>query len=116
MIEQLCQFLMPLGLAMCWIFCITFDKRTQIALVEHYAEQQDSRVRCAVYVANGLERVIVFVLVLEVLAIWASSFNYATALIRSQQYRQQQAIQLGEEDEELEYIGIDYEEEKVLFV
>jgi hypothetical protein len=109
-VEQFCQFLMPLGLAMSWIFCITFDQHTHITLVDKYAQQQDRWIQCAVYVANGLEHVIVLVLMLEILTIWASAFKNALTLARSQQ----RAIRLDEK--ELEYVGIDYEEDTVLFV
>lgn len=112
--EKFCQFLMPLGLVMSWFFCIAFDKHTHIALVDYYTDQQSNWIRCGIYVANGLKHTILLVLMLEVLTIWASSFKYALALIRSQK----QIIRLSDKEEGLDHIGIDYEEEedKMMFV
>ncbi|KAL7315776.1 hypothetical protein PS15m_004952 [Mucor circinelloides] len=125
-IEQFCQFLMPLGLAMSWIFCITFDQRTEAALIDqnmmglNFAE--DTSCALAIYVANGLKYIIITVLAMEVLAIWLSSYQYAMILFRAQY--QQQAIRLNEDENDVEYAAIDstqgredeYHEEKLLHV
>jgi hypothetical protein len=84
-IEQLCQFLMPLGLALSWLFCILFDKKTQTALRNQ--GMPDDRVT----VVTILKYIVVAVLLFEVLAIWCST------LIKSST---KGTIQLNEEDEE----------------
>lgn len=98
-IEQFCQFLMPLGLALSWIFCITFDKRTESALLDQnmmIQVDQDQYTTLAGYIGNSLKYVIIIILLLEVVIIWVSSFKYATILFISQH---QQAIRLGDDDE-----------------
>lgn len=123
-VEQFCQFLMPLGLAMSWIFCITFDRRTEAALVDqnmmglNFAEQQTS-CALAMYVANGLKYIIITVLAMEVLAIWLSSYQYAMILFRAQY--QQRAIQLTEDEGDVECCaGMEsmhgHDEEKLLHI
>jgi hypothetical protein len=108
-IEQFCQFLMPLGLAMSWSFCITFDQRTDAALVDqnmmglNFSENINS-CALAIYVANSLKYIIIMVLVMEVLAIWLSSYKYA-AILFNEQY-QQQAIRLDDDDTDVESAGM----------
>lgn len=108
-VEQFCQFLMPLGLAMSWNFCITFDQRTEAALIDQnmmglkFSENINS-CTLAMYVANSLKCIIITVLVMEVLAIWLSSYKYATILF-NEQY-QQQAIRLNEDDIDVESAGM----------
>ncbi|KAI8644211.1 hypothetical protein BD408DRAFT_481412 [Parasitella parasitica] len=117
--EQFCQFLMPLGLAMSWIFCITFDQRTEAALANqnmmglNFADDH----ALAIYVANGLKYIVIVVLVMEVLAIWLSSYTYAVILFKAQY--QQQSIRLYEDGENSvqEYAGfLGQEQEKFLFI
>lgn len=125
-IEQFCQFLMPLGLALSWIFCITFDTRTQAALMDQnmkFQLEQDHYTALATYISNSLKYVIIVILLLEVVTIWVSSFKYASILFLS---HNQQAIRLhdddsmytsldnNEEEQQLEYYSSN--EEKILFV
>ncbi|KAG2198433.1 hypothetical protein INT47_009010 [Mucor saturninus] len=125
-IEQFCQFLMPLGLALSWIFCITFDTRTQAALMDQnmkFQLDQDHYTALATYIGNSLKYVIIVILLLEVVTIWVSSFKYATILFIS---HHQQAIRLqdddsmytsldnNEEEQQLEYYSSN--EEKILFI
>ncbi|CEP15541.1 hypothetical protein [Parasitella parasitica] len=118
-IEQFCQFLMPLGLGMSWIFCITFDQRTEAALIDqnmmglNFAEDQ----ALAAYVANGLKYIVIVVLLMEVLTIWLSSYIYAVILFKAQ--CQQHGIRLieGDENDVEEYAGIlGQEQEKILLI
>lgn len=108
-IEQFCQFLMPLGLAMSWMFCITFDQRTEAALIDQnmmrlkFSEDVNNCI-LAIYVADKLKYIIITVLVMEVLAIWLSSYKYATILF-NEQY-QHQGIRLDEDDADVEFTGM----------
>lgn len=108
-IEQFCQFLMPLGLAMSWMFCITFDQRTEAALIDQnmmglkFSEGINSCI-LAIYVVDRLKYIIITVLVMEVLAIWLSSYKYATILF-NEQY-QHQGIRLDEDDADVEFTGM----------
>lgn len=125
-IEQFCQFLMPLGLALSWIFCITFDTRTQAALLDQNTKfqlDQNHYSALATYIGNSLKYVIIIILLLEVVTIWVSSFKYASILFISQH---QQAIRLhdddgiytsldnNEEEQQLEYSSSN--SEKTLFI
>ncbi|KAI8876472.1 hypothetical protein K501DRAFT_298806 [Backusella circina FSU 941] len=67
LIEQLCQFLMPLGLALSWLFCILFDKKTHMALRNQGIPED------RVTVVTVLKYIVVVVLLFEVLAIWCST-------------------------------------------
>lgn len=144
-IEQFCQFLMPLGLALSWIFCILFEQKTENAWVyqqQHFAsdmmeegrEEEDLFYKMlmanekqetaggwwelAAYIVNSLKYVIIGMLMVEVMIIWASSIKYATVLIDK---NQQQAIGLEEEEEGEDYL-VDCEdqafeqEEKILYI
>lgn len=144
-IEQFCQFLMPLGLALSWIFCILFEQKTENAWVyqqQHFAsdvmeegreeedlfymmlmanEKQETAGgwwELAAYIVNSLKYVIIGMLMVEVMIIWASSIKYATVLIDK---NQQQAIGLEEEEEGEDYL-VDCEnqafeqEEKILYI
>jgi hypothetical protein len=140
-IEQFCQFLMPLGLALSWIFCISFEKRTEefgflesdmmeeveqeegfiymVMMKVNQQRQEGGWEELAGYIVNGLKYVIIGVLMLEVMIIWVSSIRYATLLVSK---HQQQAIRLVEEEEEEEDYLVDCgeqvfgEEEKVLYI
>lgn len=145
-IEQFCQFLMPLGLALSWIFCILFEQKTENAWVyqqQHFASDMMEEGReeeedlfymmlmanekqetaggwweLAAYIVNSLKYVIIGMLMVEVMIIWASSIKYAIVLIDK---NQQQAIGLEEEEEGEDYL-VDCEdqafeqEEKILYI
>lgn len=113
-IEQFCQFLMPLGLALSWIFCITFDKRTADALLSQDLFQVLDDCALASYIENSLKYIVIAILLLEVIIIWISSFKYASILFLSQS----QAIRLedGENYAELGYEDEDEEEENISFI
>ncbi|CAO3644578.1 unnamed protein product [Mucor hiemalis] len=107
-IEQFCYFLMPFGLALSWVFCIIFDKKTEMASLEFapfgYVSNDSNLWGLAIYLVDSLKYIIISVLVLEIVFIWMSSFEYARVLSNSQ------AIQLLFDEEE------QVEEEKVLYV
>lgn len=112
-IEQFCYFLMPFGLALSWVFCIIFDRKTEIASLEFepfgYVSNDSSDLwELANYLVDSLKYIIISILVLEIVFIWMSSFEYAKVLSDSQ------AIKLlfdeEEEEEEVE------KEEKVLYI
>ncbi|GAA5797753.1 hypothetical protein HPULCUR_003147 [Helicostylum pulchrum] len=109
-VEQFCQFLMPLGLALSWLFCITFDRRTNDSLASQKVLQDDNQdhyCQLANYIGDSLKYIIIVVLLLEVVIIWISSFKYASVL-------SQQVIML-EEGEDYTQLGYEDEEEQISF-
>lgn len=115
-IEQFCYFLMPFGLALSWVFCIIFDRKTEIASSLEFEPfgyvSHDSSIssisshlwELAIYLVDSLKYIIISILVLEIVFIWMSSFEYAKVLSDSQ------AIKLLFDEEEEEG------EEKVLYI
>ncbi|KAI9345443.1 hypothetical protein BD770DRAFT_446975 [Pilaira anomala] len=112
-IEQFCQFLMPLGLALSWIFCITFDKRTADALLSQDLFQVLDECALASYIENSLKYIVISILLLEVIIIWISSFKYASILFLSQ--CKSIRLEEGEDYAELGYEDED-EEENISFI
>lgn len=111
-IEQFCYFLMPFGLALSWVFCIIFDRKTEIASLEFepfgYVSNDSSDLwELANYLVDSLKYIIISILVLEIVFIWMSSFEYAKVLSDSQ------AIKLLFDEEEEEEVE---KEEKVLYI
>ncbi|GAA5807250.1 hypothetical protein MFLAVUS_000606 [Mucor flavus] len=109
-VEQFCQFLMPLGLALSWVFCITFDRRTSDSFTSQknlQDDDQDHYCQLANYIGDSLKYIIIVVLLLEVVIIWISSFKYASVL-------SQQEIML-EEGEDYTQLGYEDEEKQISF-
>lgn len=111
-IEQFCYFLMPFGLALSWVFCIIFDRKTEIASLEFepfgYVSNDSSDLwELANYLVDSLKYIIISILALEIVFIWMSSFEYAKVLSDSQ------AIKLLFDEEEEEEVE---KEEKVLYI
>ncbi|KAI8082174.1 hypothetical protein BDF21DRAFT_462259 [Thamnidium elegans] len=109
-VEQFCQFLMPLGLALSWVFCITFDRRTNDSLTSQHilqGDDQDHYCQLATYIGDSLKYIIIAVLLLEVVIIWISSFKYASVL-------SQQVIML-EDGEDYTQLGYEDEEHQISF-
>ncbi|KAI8985796.1 hypothetical protein BDB01DRAFT_786354 [Pilobolus umbonatus] len=108
--EQFCQFLLPLGLALSWIFCVSFDNKTDIALIDQNMSTTFSKytVKCqlGLYIVAVLKCIIILILLSEVIAIWLASYRYATLLIRDGQ-----CIHLSD-DEEYSHLPIGYKKQR----
>ncbi|KAI7901407.1 uncharacterized protein BX663DRAFT_514325 [Cokeromyces recurvatus] len=109
MIEHLCQFLMPFGLSMSWLFCITFDKRTKSALLtmidqDLISSTLDEHNYYNTYVTLmtfALKYIIILVLLIEVVAVSCSFIKHTSFLFMA---KQQSTIHLTYNHEKEEVI------------
>ncbi|KAI9476042.1 MAG: hypothetical protein EXX96DRAFT_575538 [Benjaminiella poitrasii] len=105
MIEHFCQFLMPVGLFMSWLFCITFDKKTKTALQTMmnpsiYAANDDAYYYVyVIYLITALKYLIILVLLIEVVAVSCSFIKHTSFLYMT---KQQYAIQLSDDEKGIE--------------
>lgn len=81
-IEQFCQILMPLGLTFSWLFCVTFDRKTETAMMIENLEDTWSVLGASV--TENLKYITVIVLLMEILGICIVSFKYVSYLLISQ--------------------------------
>lgn len=94
-IEQLCQFLMPLGLVFSWIFCITFDRKVETAMnLEDMLHSTDTWCGLGASIAENLKYFIIIVLMMEMLGIWIFSFKCMAYMFI---FRNQYSIRLNDD-------------------